>query len=55
VFDQKIAPPRPVAEQKRNLFSGLRVDLAALWGRFGPFSSLARMFERADFLRVMAH
>jgi hypothetical protein len=55
VLDQKVAPPRSVAEQKRNLFSGLRVDLTALGGRFGSFSSLARMFERADFLRVMAH
>ena len=55
MLDQKVAPPRPVAEQKSNLFSGLRIDLAALGGRFGPFSSLARMFERADFLRVMAH
>ena len=55
MLDQEVTPPRPVAEQKSNLFSGLRIDLAALGGRFGPFSSLARMFERADFLRVMAH
>ena len=55
MLDQQIAPPRPVVEQKSNLFSGLRIDLAALGGRFGPLSALARMFERADFLRVMAH
>jgi hypothetical protein len=55
VLDQKVAPPRPVAEQKRNLLSGLRVDLAALGGRFGPLSPLAGMFERADLLHIMTH
>src|ERR1700733_13532313 len=55
VLKQQIAPPWPVAEQKRNLFSGLRVDLAALGGRFGAFAPLTRMFERADLLDVMTH
>jgi hypothetical protein len=55
IFDQKVAPPRPVGQQKSNLFSGLRIDLAALGGRFGPLSSSTRMLERADFLYVMTH
>ena len=55
MLDQQVAPARPVAEQKRNLFSGLRIDLTSLRGRFGPLASLAGMFERADFLDVMIH
>ncbi len=55
MLDQQVAPPRPVAEQKRNLFSGLRVDLAALGGRFGAPPPLARMVERTDLLHVMTH
>ena len=55
MLDQEIAPPRPVAEQKRNLFSGLGIDLAALGGRFGPLASLAGVFERADLLHIMTH
>jgi hypothetical protein len=55
VLDQKVAPPWPVAEQKSNLFSGLGIDLASLGGRFGPLSSLAGMFERADLLHIMTH
>src|ERR1700682_6420238 len=53
IFDQQVAPPRPVAQQKRNLFSRLWIDLAALGGRFGPLSAFAQMFERADFLHVL--
>ena len=55
MLDQQIAPPRPVAKQKRNLFSGLRIDLAALGGRFGALAPLARMLERANLLHVMTH
>jgi hypothetical protein len=55
VLDQKVAPPCSVAEQKSNLFSGLGIDLATLGGRFGPLSSLAGMFERADLLHIMTH
>ena len=31
------------------------IDLATLGGRFGPLPSLARMFEWADLLHVVAH
>ena len=55
MLDQQVAPPRPVAQQKRNLFSSLRVDLAALRRRFGAPPPLARMLERADLLHVMTH
>ena len=55
MLDQQVAPPRPVAEQKRNLFSGLRIDLAALGGRFGALAPFARMLERTDLLHVMTH
>ena len=55
MLDQQIAPPRPVTQQERNLFGGLGIDLASLGGRFGPLSSLAGMFERADLLHIMTH
>src|SRR5206468_12228904 len=55
MLDQQVAPPRPVAQKKRNLFSRLRVNLAALRGRLGAPPPLARMFERADLLHVMTH
>jgi hypothetical protein len=55
VLDQEVPPPRPVTEQKGNLFGSLGIDLAALGGRFGPLSSLAGMFERADLLHIMTH
>jgi hypothetical protein len=55
IFDQEIAPPRPVAEQQFDFMRGHRIDLAPLGGRFGPPASLARMFERADLLHVMTH
>ena len=55
VLDQQVAPPRPVAEQKSNFFSGLWINLASLGGRFGPLSSLAGMFERTDLLHIMTH
>ena len=45
MLDQEVAPPRPVAEQKRDLFSGLGIDLAALGGRLGPLAAFAGMFE----------
>ena len=55
MFDQEIAPPRPVTQQKRNLFSGLGLDLAALGGRFRSPAPLAGVFERADLVHIMAH
>src|SRR3978361_2302863 len=55
MLDQQIAPPRPVAEQKGDLFGGLGIDLTPLGSRFGAPSSLAGMFERADLLRIMTH
>ena len=55
VLDQEVAPPRPVAEQKRNLFGGLGIDLASLGSRFGALATLAGMFERADLLHIMTH
>jgi len=55
MLDQKVTPPRPVAEQNSNLFSGLWIDLASLGGRFGPLASRAGMFERADLLHIMTH
>ena len=55
MLDQEVAPPRPVAEQKRDLVRGLGIDLAALRRRLGPLPALAGMFERADCLHVMAH
>jgi hypothetical protein len=55
MFDQEIAPSWPVAEQELNLVRGGRIDLASLGRRFRPPAPLARMFERADLLRVMTH
>jgi len=55
VLDQQIAPPRPVAEQQFDLLRGGRIDLASFRSRFGAFSSLAGMFERADLLHIMTH
>ncbi len=55
VLDQEIAPPRPVTQQNRNLFSGLGIDLTALGGRFRPPAPLAGMFERADLMHIMIH
>ena len=55
IFDQEIALPGPVGQQKRNFLSGLGIDLTALWGRFGPFPALAGMLERADLLHLMTH
>ena len=48
IFDQEVAPPRPVAEQLLDLVRGGRIDLAALGRGLGSLPSLARMFERAD-------
>jgi len=55
IFDQQVAPARPVAEQQLDFVRGHGIDLASLGGRFGPLSSLAGMFERADLLHVMTH
>src|SRR5580692_518404 len=55
MFDQQVAAPGPIAEQKFDLMRRRGIDLAALGGRFGPPPSLARMFERADLLHVMTH
>jgi hypothetical protein len=55
VLDQEIAPPRPVAKQEFDILRGGRIDLASLRSRFGAFSSLAGMFERADLLHIMTH
>ncbi len=55
MLDQKIAPPRTIAEQKFDLMRGGWIDLAALGSRFGPPTSFARMFELADLLHVMTH
>jgi len=30
-FDQQVAPPLGIAEQRLHLDQGLRIDLAALW------------------------
>jgi hypothetical protein len=55
MLDQKVTPPRPVAEQSGDFVGRLRIDLPALGGRFGPLASLAGMFERADLVNVMTH
>jgi hypothetical protein len=55
VLDQEIAPPRPVAKQEFDILRGGRIDLASLRSRFGAFSSLAGMFERADLLHIVTH
>ena len=53
IFDQEIAPARPVAEQQLNLVGRGRIDLASLRRGLGPPPSRAGMLERADFLSVM--
>jgi hypothetical protein len=55
MLDQEVAPPRPVPEQKGDLFGGPGIDLPSLGGRFGASSSLAGMFERADLMHFMTH
>jgi hypothetical protein len=55
MLDQKVAPPRPVAEQKLDFMRRRRIDLTTFGSRFGPTPSLARMFERANLLHVMTH
>jgi hypothetical protein len=55
MLDQEVAPPWPVTQQKRDLFRGLGIDLAALGGRLGPPPSLSRMFEGANLLHIMTH
>jgi hypothetical protein len=55
MLDQEVAPTRPVAQQNGDLLRGLRIDLAALGGRFGAPSSLSGMFERADLTHIMTH
>jgi len=55
MLDQEVAPPRPVTEQKRDLFGGLGIDLPSLGGRFGAPPPLAGMFERADLMHFMTH
>ena len=50
MFDQEIAPARPVAEQQLDLVGGGRIDLASLRRGLGPPPALAGMLERADFL-----
>ena len=53
IFDQEIAPPRPVAEQLLDLVRGGRIDLPALGRRLGAPASLARMLECADLVNVV--
>ncbi len=55
MFDQEIAAPRPVAEQKLDFVRGGRLDLTPLRRRAGPLASLARMLERANLLNIMSH
>jgi hypothetical protein len=52
VFDQQIAAPRQITEQKLDLVGGGGVNLAPFWGRLGALPSRARMFERADRLYI---
>jgi hypothetical protein len=55
MFDQKIASPRPVAEQQFDLMRGGRIDLAALRRRLGSPAPLAGMLECANLMHVMTH
>jgi hypothetical protein len=55
IFDQEIAPPRAIAEQLLDLVCGRGIDLPPLGRGLGSLPSLARMFERADLVHVMAH
>src|SRR4051812_49623602 len=55
VLDQEITAARPVCEKHFDLVRGGRIDLASLGRRFGPLPSLARMFEGADLVHIMAH
>ncbi len=53
IFDQQIAPPRPVAEQLLDLVRGGGIDLTALGRGLGAPAPLARMFEVSDFVNVV--
>ena len=55
MFDQEIAPPRPVAEQELNFVRGRRIDLAALGRGLGALPARSRMLECADGLNVVIH
>src|SRR6185312_1086963 len=55
VLDQKIAAPRPVAQQEFDFMPGDRIDLPALRGRLGPLASLTGVVERANLLHIISH
>ena len=55
MFDQEIAPPRPVAEQKFNFVRGRRIDLAPLGRGLGAPPARSRMLECAHGLNVVIH
>ena len=55
MLNQEITLPRPIAEQKLNLFSRLRINLTSFRGRFGALATLARVLEWLNCLDAMAH
>src|SRR5689334_18275732 len=55
MFDEKIAPPRPVSEQNFDFMRSSRVDLASLGRGFGALAAAAGMLERANLVHVMTH
>jgi len=55
VFDQKVAPTRPVAQEQFDLVRCGGIDLAALGRRFRPLSPLPRMFKGANLMHVTCH
>jgi hypothetical protein len=54
VFDQQVATPRPVREQRLDLMSGRGVDLASLGRGFRPLPACSGMLERADLVNVVS-
>src|SRR5690348_4141311 len=55
MFDEKIAPPRPIPEQNFDFMRSSRVDLASLGRGFGTLAAAAGMLERANLVHVMTH
>src|SRR4029078_13642890 len=55
MFDEKIAPPRPVSEQNFDFMRSGRGDLASLGRGLGALAAAAGMLELANLVHVMTH